>query len=234
MQAEDRWTERVVEFTGKPFYYRETSRCASGLVNMALHARNTFHKHPEQVKWLVIQKPQAVRFPWWIENWQDKISCSRMDYIDDIDWAKGRKMSKRRFDKLKSHKRADVAEMIYREELQCIKDLQRFFHQAMIVYFHYWADYIVDHLNRPELAEVNVRLGEAVESMGIQNWKMVVDPKEIPGVYDDEGDIIMDNDILDQHGWIRHPGDCHPGPAFHDIMFERVKRWITGQETSTS
>jgi len=219
-----RWTETIREYIGKPFSYRLTCRIASGLIHLQRRTHDLFKGQAKQVKWLVIQKPQALRFPWWIHNWENHVSPSSYDKHKGIDMVAGRKWSLRKYRKLNKKDRQQVADTIFAEEYKCLLKLQELFVNAKIAYFHYWGDYIMDSLNCPELAEVNVRLGEAITSHGIENWKMIIDLKDVPTLYDAEGDIAINVEKLHELGWVYN--DLHAGHVYHNHVLDKVRGWI--------
>jgi hypothetical protein len=214
----------IAAHTGQSFSYRSTCRIASGLIHLQRRTCDLFRGQSERVQWLIIQKPQSLRFPWWIPDWENQVSPARYDKQNGIDLVVGRRHSKKKFDKLGVDRKKEVAEMIFREELKCLEILRDFFSNAKMAYFHYWGDYVMDTLHQPELAEINVELGKAIKPWEIENWETIVNLKDIPILYDDEGDLNIDIQTLHESGWIYN--DLHPGAVYHTKVLNKVKGWL--------
>lgn len=222
-----RWTETIAPHIGQPFSYYNTCKIASGLINLQIRACNLFKGTSDQVKWLIIQKPQSLRFPWWLPDWENRVSPAFYDKPSNIDLVRGRNLSRKKFRILKHSEKIAVAKLIYDAEFNCLLKLRKMFSNAKIAYFHYWVDHTMDLLQWPELSEINGQLGEAIVSEGIENWNIIVDPHDIPGAYDSEGNILMDGVELAESGWAFSKRDLHPGPTYHNQVLEKVKNWVT-------
>jgi len=60
----------------------------------------------------------------------------------------------------------------------------------------------------------------------MENWETIIDPKNIDGVYDDEGDILMSGPRIYQTGLIYAPCDYHPSFEFQKILADKVEEWV--------
>lgn len=123
----------------------------------------------------------------------------------------------------------EIAKQVFDEELQCLIRLRSLFPDAQVAYYHYWGDYLTDQLHRPNIAHVNVELGDNLADFGIENWETIVEPSSIPGVYDNEGDILMDHNTLSQGKWVTDDirNGYHPGSKFHELVAGKVMKWLT-------
>ena len=221
LPQENRWQHIVQKETGSLFEYRYASKIATGLV----HLEKRLETIPlDNTKFVLIQKPQPIRFPWWIENWKDLINQSSYGRLDLV---KGRKYSMKVFNRLPYRRQKEIAEQIFDEELQCLARLRRLFPDARMAYYYYWGDCILDQLHRPNIAHVNAELGENLADLNIENWGTIIDPKTIPGAYDEEGDILMDLDTLFKSGWTASITDQHPGLKFHELVARKVLEWLS-------
>lgn len=137
------------------------------------------------------------------------------------------------FGRLPSKRQKEITEQIFNEEFQCLVRLRQLFPKAQMSYYYYWGDCILDQLHRPNMAHINSKLGEKLVDLNIENWGTIVDPSSIPGVYDNEGDILMDMNALFKNGWIASPTDQHPGLKFHELVAVKVLEWLShGSETT--
>jgi hypothetical protein len=228
LPPEKLWMVKVAADIGRGFHYHNSTQIAGGLI--FIEQKLYEYISPEQAKQtqhVVIQKPQAVRFPWWISNWREKFD--RLYYIKErLDLVKGRRRSIAKFDRRSRSAKKAIAKQILEEEYQSLARIREFFPNAKMSYYYYWADAIIDDLRgRHDLVQVNVQLGERAHKLDIENWEMILDPKTLPGLYDDEGDLLLSYAELSKHGWVWHDGDPHPGPAFHGVVAEKVVQWIT-------
>ena len=80
------------------------------------------------------------------------------------------------------------------------------------------------------MAHVNEQLGIEGEKIGITNFGMVLDPNEIPGVYDKQGDIVMDLELIFKSGFIAKNDDPHPSKKFNEILSYKVEKWVTSNQ----
>ncbi len=221
LPQENRWQHIVQKETGDFFEYRYASKVASGLV----HLEKRLETIPlDNAKFVVIQKPQPIRFPWWIENWKDVINQSSYGKLDLV---KGRKYSMKVFGRSLPERQKEIAKQIFDEELQCLARLRQLFPDAQMSYYYYWGDSILDQLHRPNIAHVNAELGENLADLGIENWGTIVDPSDISGVYDSEGDILMDMAIMFRNRWVATQTDQHPGLKFHELVAAKVLEWLS-------
>lgn len=221
LPQENRWQSIVHGKSGKFFTYHYASKIASGLV----HLEKRLETIPvDNAKFVVIQKPQAIRFPWWIENWRDIITQSS---YGELDLVKGRKYSMKTFRRLSNKRQKQIAERIFNEELQCLTRIRRLFVKAKIVYYYYWGDCVLDQLYQPNIAFVNERLGQHMADLDIENWGTLIDPHDIPGLYDEKGDILFDRKKIFQNEWIFSERDQHPGSKFHALIARRVLKWMS-------
>lgn len=228
LRSTDRWPYIVQEKTGALFEFRHMSRIASGLVHLECRCHDYLSEFRHNVDFLVIQKPQPIRFPWWKKEWRQKGwkgSINRSGY-GHPDLVRGRTASIKAFATLSSKKQNQIADLIYEEELECLIRLKEFFPKTTkIAYYHYWADAMMEIVHRPPLSYINTKLGEEMEKIGIENWDIIVDPHEIPGVYDGD-DLIMDTEEIHRQGWICLPNDLHAGPKYAKLVADKVINWM--------
>lgn len=221
MPPENRWQNIVQENSGEFFEYRYASKIASGLV----HLEKRLETIPlDNAKFVVVQKPQSIRFPWWIENWRDIITQSSYGKLDLV---KGRKYSMKIFNRLDDERQKQIAEQVFSEELRCLHRIRQLFVNAKMAYYYYWGDCILDQLYQPNIALVNERLGQHAVDLNMENWETLIDPHDMPGVYDEEGEILMDKKKLFQNGWIASEVDQHPGSKFHALVARKVLEWMS-------
>ena len=211
--------------------YLTWTRSASGLVHAVARLKRSLKSgsvFPLNIDYFILQKPQAIRYPWWNteEYDEDLLWNSLNSYPHNGDLVKGRRASMRNYEKLTDAKAKEVALFIENKEQNIIKELRETFSNTRMAYYHYWGDYIVDSINRPYLAEVNVRLGEYAETLDIDNWGIIIDPAEIPGVYDEDGDILFDKEIIYKAGWTYSDGDYHGSEKYQQRVPERVEKWF--------
>lgn len=221
LPQESRWQNIVQDNSGDFFEYRYISKIASGLV----HLEKRLQTIPlDNAKFVVIQKPQAIRFPWWIENWRDITTQSSYGKLDLV---RGRKYSMKMFRQLSNKRQKQIAEYIFNEELQCLIRLRQLFANAKMAYYYYWGDCVLDQLYQPNLASINDRLGQRITDLDVENWGTLIDPYDIPGVYDAKGDIVIDKKKLFQNEWIASEVDQHPGSRFHALIARKVLEWMS-------
>lgn len=221
LPQENRWQNIVQENSGEFFEYHYASKIATGLV----HLEKRLETIPlDNAKFVLIQKPQPIRFPWWLENWRDTITQSSYGKLDLV---KGRRYSMKIFRRLSSKRQKQIAEQVFNEELQCITRMRQLFQDAKVAYYYYWGDCILDQLHHPNIAHVNEQLGQHMTDLDIENWGTLVDPHDIPGVYDEGGDILMDHKKLFRNEWIASETDQHPGLKFHKLIARKVLAWMS-------
>lgn len=221
VSPENRWIQKVFDSTGKLFKFREFSRQGIGLCNIFTRLIGL---DPKNVQYLLIQKPQPIRFPWWIDDWREDMGWSRYGGYVAIE---ARTRSKIKFKRSLTKKKKEIARLIYNQELKMLSGLRSHFCDTNIAYYHYWADYIIDVLHFPELSHINTELGIEAEKMGIENWDTIIDIEKIPGALSKDGSIEMDMKLLYDLEWIWQPDDLHPSNSFHSVVAKKAITWIS-------
>ncbi len=220
----DRWPEILHANTGIVFEYRRYAKIAVGFLYLVRRTQEFIKDNyfdPKEVYYLVLQKPQPIRYPWW----------SQPDPPDDksypfgLDLVRGRKRSMQEFAKLSKERAAEVAEEIFKKEAHLLVEVTEIFPNAKICYYHYWMDYLIEQVQRPALAEVNNRLGEVATSLGMYNMGIIINPAEIDGVYKD-GELIMDTQKIHDAGWIHSLADFHGTRKYYQAVSDKVEEWL--------
>jgi len=221
----DHWIDMIFKRTGIKFF--RSSKNAAGLSFLVLFTKQYIKRGiivPENVKYVIIQKPKAYRHPFW---GKDK---SGYRYVDDINnklsVQYGMHTAIKKWERLSKKARRKTSKIIFKEQLNLLVELKNMFPNAQFAYYHYWVDYIAELLHRPLLAEVNVQLGIEAENIGMDNWGTIIDPKTIKGVYDKEGDIVMLQKELFSGGWICSRFDMHPIKRYHEVVTNKVEQWL--------
>lgn len=175
---------------------------------------------PEAVKYIILQKPQPIRYPWWGTD------ETGYRYPDKLIQRDGMRVSWRKFKKLSAPEKKELACHIFESECVLLREFRDIFSCSKISYYHYWLDDIMDRAIRPEFADHNNRLGVVAEELGMDNWGTIIDPKDINGVYDEEGDILMSGLRMYRSGMVYAPHDLHPSSQFNQIVARKAMEWI--------
>lgn len=227
LEEQKTWPFIVKQSTNKLFSYIHTCKIATGLVHLEKRCQEIIGNLSINTKCVILQKPQSIRFPWWDPKWKENISPRR--YSDSLDLVQGRKYSIKKYSKLNRKRKKSVADFILQEEFNILRIIRDFFINADIYYYHYWGDYVIDYLHRPYLAENNIKLGELAESIGINNWKMIINIKDVEGITDSTGQFDINHKTLLDNGWIyggRDGKDLHPQYKFQQEVAQKVIQHI--------
>jgi len=244
LKEEYRWPKILLQDYGINFEYEYTSKDAAGLFhlfNRLLRFIELNRIVPESIKFLVIQKPEAIRFPWFhLESFDipfyheyNNPKYYLSHYLEDRVLPSGRKKSVKAFWRLSNKKKQIVADFILEGEKDIIKRIKKIFYNAKILYYRYWGDDVLTEIQRPELLKVNINLGEYCQSIGIENLGNILNEKlrTIKGIYKDN-DLLMDTVSLYKNDWILGPDDIHPGPKFHIVLSEVIKHYINNKPSN--
>lgn len=219
----DHWIN-ILSKNRKNTHFFRISKNAAGLSFLVLYTKQYIKRgivNPKDVKYVVIQKPKAYRHPFW---GKDKTGYR---YNKKITVRQGMHISSKEWDRLSKKKQKHTSEIIFQEQCGHLAELKTIFPNAQFAYYHYWGDYIAEFIYHPLLAEVNVQLGREAALMGMDDWGTIIDPKEIDGVYDKHGDLVVLSQKLFADGWVRTEKDMHPMKRHHIIVADKVEKWLT-------
>ncbi len=217
MEPQDRWTSILEQKTG--IHVKMIAKTGSGLAYLTLSCRNMIDRgelEPDEIQNVVIQKPSPIRFPWWET---DESGYRYAGLLQREGWTK----SNTKFKKLSKDEKEEVADRIFIREFEMLREFREMLPQARFFYFHYWADHLMDAVMNVAFENHNMRLGVLVDSI-MTNWDMIVDPKNIPGAHDDEGDILLSGKIVYEHGWIWRPLDFHPSRKYNELVADKFAK----------
>ncbi len=218
----DRWPAIVFKRTSKEFYnYGINSAGLSYLMYLIRTLVSGRLLHCSTVVRIILQKPTPIRTMWWKNDPVMDYSLAGSEQLESKT-----KFGDGHFQRLNHQKRVELAEQIYNHELSLLQELRDTFPNAAMVYYRNWIDDMHDLVRRPELADINHKLGIKAEEMGYENWGTIIDPKNISGVYDEEGELILDNDEIAKNDWFISSKDNHPGIAFQQALAKRVINWV--------
>lgn len=171
----------------------------------------------DMVTHVVLQKPFPVRMVWWRdEHPVDVYKTDRM-ILDKL-----RKKCEKNYRKACS---VELADKIFNYEVEILGWFKELFPNAKFAYYYHWADVSSSDLSFPSLAGHFNRLGDKTEELGMTSLGSIIDPKDVPGVYDDEGDLIWDVKKMYESGWIVFPNDVHPSPKLQAEVAKRIVEW---------
>ena len=222
LKSEDHWSEMIESDVG--IYFFRITKNAIGLSHCVLKIIQSIQNNlfaPEDIEYVVLQKPDPIRFPWWGAD------HSGYRYPDGLTIFNGMRASSRKFSRLNEEQQIKICDVILNKEKELLLKIRHFFPKAHLAYYHYWADYIKNALVRSPLDKINVELGLYAETIGYYNWNMIVDPKTIPGAYDTEGDIVWLTDDMFKSGWTRSSQDPHPSSKFQKAVARKVIDWLS-------
>lgn len=175
---------------------------------------------PSRVKRLLIQKPQSYRSFWWGEKEEVAATLACENYFVPNYKKCDRVLSK-------SRDKEEAARQILEIETAMIRKLFSLFPNSRIAHYFYWLDYIHEEMQKhPSLAEVQFKVGRLVEELGGETWGMLLDPHDVEGVYDSEGDFVLDTEMLAKNGWILSEKNLHGRENWYQLVTARVKDWI--------
>ncbi len=227
LEPEDRWSEIAYKKIG--IYFFRVAGVANGLSHCVLQAHQYVKRYsPRKIKYVVLQKPDPIRFPWWGTD------ESGYRYPDGIAVLDGKKQSERTFNKLSKARQKIAYEVILDREKELLLEIRELFLNAHLAYYHYWSDYFKNIIYRPILSSINLELGTYAESIGYSNWGFIIDPKTIPGILDDEGDLIWNSQAMFEAGWTRAEKDTHPSRKYQEIVAQKVSDWVSELRTPES
>lgn len=235
VERQHRWQALLNKKTGINFEYLHFCFDASGLFhlyNRLLHFIDQKVIIPQDVRILVLQKPEAIRFPWFhLKSWDSEFSCEynprkhKWAYPSNEKIHRGRAISIEAFEQLKNSDKLQVAQFIFNSEKKIIDDIRNIFSNTSIIYWYHWGDQLLTSLRRPELININPDLGRYAENLEIHNWKTVF---EKIGKFQTEQTEYLDVDFkkLYQEEWIVAEGDIHPGKRFHLDFCEKMEKFL--------
>jgi hypothetical protein len=221
LPKEEIWTY-ILKERGGPWFARYSNHGA-GFSWLVVFARDYIRNGeivPEETEYVVLQKPQPLRYPWW------GVDETGYRYPDKLTQKEGMRVSWRKFKELSATDRTDLAKRIFDAECELLKEFREIFSASKCAYYHYWADDLIDAVIRPEFTDHNNRLGEVAQALGMEDWGTIIDPKTIDGVYDKDGDILMAGARIYQTGLIYQPADYHPSVQYNSILADKVGQWV--------
>lgn len=229
LELKDRWSEIIEPRLGVLF--KRIGKNGTGLSHLVLQVRQAIKRHrfePKNIKYVVVQKPDPIRFPWW------ETDKSGYRYPRHLSIFEGRKESTFRYIELKKTRKLEVCEHIMEGEKNLLCEIRDLFPDAHCAYYYYWSDYFKNIIHRPILSSINPELGAYAESIGYLNWDFIINPKTIPGIFDDEGDLIWNARAMFKAGWTREKKDTHPSRKYQEIVAKKVSDWVNDLRTSES
>ncbi len=227
LEEEDIWFNILKKKAGISFYNRSTP--GAGLSYLVAKTKQLISKnlfHPKDIKHVVLQKPQSIRCPWWGADGTGYRYTNGLG--GSIKAREGHLLSIKKYKELTDDEKRIVANNICRIEERLLHEFVTLFPNAKYLYFHYWGDHIMDLIHRPLLAEVNLELEKMAEQLKMTNAGMIVDLKNIKGLYDKDGDLNPDGKVLTKENWWVGHQNWHPGTRFHKLVAETVEGWING------
>ena len=204
----------------------------AGLLRILSNIACTCNKEEaKKVRYVVLQKPDSHRFPWWkgydVDYHLKKMR--RQSIKRGWKWLPKRGLvwqSKKKLELLSKEKTKEVADNLFQADIQMLAMFINFFPGAQLAYYHYWCDRIVNQIYRPLLADNNIKLEEVAESLGMVNLGMIVDPMSIKGVYDNKGKLVFNHKKLFDSGYIVSEKDAHPGKRHQQLVADCIRRWV--------
>jgi len=225
IEEKEIWTNIVEKRTGVHFYKRV--RPGVGLTYLVCYIKQLISKNlfeVKNIKRVVLQKPQSIRFPW------RGCDGSGYRYTNGLGGSRhprlGHEESVKEYVKLSQENQQVVANNILSGEKRRLDEFYSLFPNAKFLYFQYWGDHLLDLIHRPILAPVNMELEKHAEAIGMENAGMIVDLDEIEGITNDDGDYFYDGKILVKNGWWVGPENWHPAKYGQEIFASRIERWI--------